>query len=62
MGSISRLDAVNQMLLTSGERIVADLEGNSGIDTGLAEFVLDQAAQDFQLRETGLCKTNMSAF
>ena len=50
MGSISRLDAVNQMLLTSGESIVADLEGNSGIDTGLAEFVLDQAAQDFQLR------------
>ena len=50
MGSISRLDAVNQMLLTSGESIVADLEGNSGIDTGLAEFVLDQAATDFQLR------------
>jgi len=50
MGSISRIDAVNQMLLSAGESLVADLEGNSGVDTGLAEFVLEQAAQDFQLR------------
>ena len=50
MGSISRLDAVNQMLLSAGESLVADLEGSSGIDTGLAEFVLDQTSQDYQLR------------
>tara|TARA_Y100001973_G_C5188860_1_gene329601 strand:+ start:779 stop:1435 length:657 start_codon:yes stop_codon:yes gene_type:complete len=50
MGSISRLDAVNQMLLSAGESLVSDLEGNSGIDTGLAEFILDQTSQDYQLR------------
>lgn len=38
------------MLLTAGESIVADLDDSSGIDTGLAEFVLDQASKDYQLR------------
>lgn len=38
------------MLLTAGESIVADLDDSSGIDTGLAEFVLDQSAKDYQLR------------
>ena len=50
MGSISRIDAVNQMLLCAGESLVADLEGDSGIDTELAEFILDQTTQDYQLR------------
>ena len=50
MGNISRLDAVNQMLLSAGESLVADLENNSGIDTGLAEFILDRSAQDNQIR------------
>lgn len=50
MGYITRLQAVNQMLLASGENLVADLEGNSGIDTGIAETILDQVSLDFQLR------------
>tara|TARA_R100000152_G_C6777825_1_gene207956 strand:+ start:411 stop:1058 length:648 start_codon:yes stop_codon:yes gene_type:complete len=50
MGSISRLDAVNQMLLAAGESLVSDLENNSGVDTGLAEFVLDRVSQDHQIR------------
>jgi len=50
MGSISRLDAVNQMLLAAGESLVADLENSSGVDTELAEFILNQAAQDYQIR------------
>jgi len=50
MGSISRLDAVNQMLLAAGESLVADLENESGVDTKLSEFILDQTAQDHQLR------------
>lgn len=50
MGYITRLQAVNQMLLASGENLVADLEGSSGVDTGIAETILDQASLDFQLR------------
>ena len=38
------------MLLAAGESLVADLENESGIDTQLAEFILDQTAQDHQLR------------
>ena len=50
MGDISRLDAVNQMLLLAGESLVSDLENQSGLDTELAEFVLDRFTNDFQLR------------
>lgn len=50
MGSISRLDAVNQMLLAAGESLVSDLENNSGVDTGLAEFILNRTSQDHQIR------------
>ncbi len=50
MGLITRLQVVNQMLLTSGENLVSDLENSSGIDTGIAETVLDQCSLDFQLR------------
>lgn len=50
MGFITKLQAVNQMLLASGESPVADLIGNSGIDTGVADTVLEQASLDFQLR------------
>lgn len=50
MGYITRLQAVNQMLLASGENLVADLEGNSGIDTGIAETILDQVSLDYQIR------------
>ena len=50
MGAITRLDAVNQMLLASGESLVADLDEASGVDTGVAEFMLDRATEDFQMR------------
>jgi hypothetical protein len=50
MGYITRLQAVNQMLLASGENLVADLENSSGVDTGIAETILDQISLDFQLR------------
>lgn len=50
MGLITKLQAVNQMLLASGENLVADLSGNSGIDTGIAETILDQVSLDYQLR------------
>ena len=50
MGAMTRLDGVNSMLLYAGETIVSDLEGNSGIDTSIAEFLLDQKTQDYQQR------------
>ena len=50
MGDLSRLDAVNHMLLMAGESLVSDLENNSGLDTETAEFVLDQFTRDFQMR------------
>lgn len=50
MGAMTRLDGVNSMLLYSGEQIVSDLEGQSGIDTSIAEFLLDQKTQDYQQR------------
>lgn len=50
MGQMSRLDAINQMLLAAGEAIVSDLENQSGVDTSIAEYLLDQYADDFQLR------------
>ena len=50
MGVISRLDAVNHMLLMAGESLVSDLENNSGLDTEVSEFILEQFVQDFQIR------------
>jgi hypothetical protein len=50
MGLITKLQAINQMLLASGENLVADLEGESGIDTGIADTLLEQASIDHQLR------------
>ena len=50
MGYISKLDAINNMMLAAGESLVADLEEASGIDTGIAEFVLEQTSLDYQIR------------
>lgn len=50
MGQMTRLEAVNQCLLAAGEAIVSDLENQSGVDTSIAEYLLDQYTQDFQLR------------
>ena len=50
MGDISKLDAVNHMLLMAGESLVSDLDENSGLDTETSLFVLDQFVRDFQIR------------
>lgn len=50
MGAMTRLDAVNQMLLAAGEAIVSDLNNQSGVDTSIAEYLLDQFTDDFQMR------------
>ena len=50
MGDMSRLDAVNYMLLMAGESLVSDLDDSSGLDTETAEFVLNQYTKDFQMR------------
>ena len=50
MGAMTRLQAVNQILLGAGEAIVADLDNQSGLDTTMAEFLLDEYTGDYQLR------------
>ena len=50
MGQMSRLDAVNQCLLAAGEAIVSDLENQSGVDTSIAEYLLDSYTADYQMR------------
>ena len=50
MGFISKLQAVNQMLLSAGENLVADLVNDSGVDTGIALTLLDQTSLDYQMR------------
>lgn len=50
MGAITRIDAVNQCLLAAGEAIVSDLENQSGVDTSIAEYLLNQYTDDFQFR------------
>lgn len=50
MGHMTRLDSVNQCLLAAGEAIVSDLENQSGVDTSIAEYLLDQYTEDYQLR------------
>lgn len=50
MGAMTKLDAVNQMLLFAGEMIVSDLANNSGVDTTIAEFILDSKTLDYQQR------------
>ena len=58
MGFITKLQAVNQMLLTSGENLVADLQDASGIDTGIAQNILEQCSVDFQMR--GMANNKMT--
>lgn len=50
MGFITKLQAVNQMLLAAGENLVADLVNDSGVDTGIAMTILDQTSLDYQMR------------
>ena len=48
MGAYSRLDAINEILLYAGESPVADLDGSSGVDTSIAEAILDKKTIDAQ--------------
>ena len=50
MGLMSKLDAVNEMLFNSGEQIVTSLTDDQNTDVNLAEFILDQATLEAQLR------------
>lgn len=50
MGAMTKLQAVNQMLLYSGESIVSDLTGASGVDTSIAQFILDTKTMDYSER------------
>lgn len=49
MGAISKLNAVNRMLIAAGESPVNDLEGNSGVDTNVCLEILEEASLDLQL-------------
>ena len=42
MGLYLYLDAINHMLLSSGEHLVSDLNDEAGVDTSVAQFVLNQ--------------------
>jgi len=50
MGAYTRLQAVNEMLLFSGETPVASLDSSSGVDTTIAEQILEQKTIDAQAR------------
>jgi len=50
MGAYTRLESVNTMLLGSGEHIVNSLDSESGVDTSIAEFILDQSTKQFLTR------------
>lgn len=50
MGYLTRLDAINEMLLAAGESLVSDLDESSGVDTSIAEWMLDNVATDYQFR------------
>ena len=50
MGAYTKLQAINEMLLYAGESTVADLDGSSGVDTSIAESILDQKTLDAQAR------------
>lgn len=50
MGFITKLQAINQMLLAAGENLVADLVNDSGVDTGIADALLEQTSLDYQMR------------
>lgn len=50
MGAYTKLSAINEMLLLSGETPVASLDGSAGVDTSIAEQILDQKTIDAQAR------------
>jgi len=50
MGMISKLDAINHMLLMAGESPVDNLDDLGGVDTGVCQTVLDRMLTDYQFR------------
>jgi hypothetical protein len=50
MGLYSYTDAINHMLLASGEHLVSDIETESGVDTSVAQFILNQAIKSATMR------------
>ena len=51
MGMISRLDAINHMLLMAGESMVDNLDVDTGgMDTEVCLQVFDRTLTDFQFR------------
>ena len=60
MGALLKQDAVNQVLLASGETMVNDLSTDTGVDTSVAEFILDQVTRDWQLR--GLAENELITY
>lgn len=50
MGLYSYLDAVNHMLLSSGEHLVSNLNTESGVDTDVAQFILNQTIKSAVMR------------
>lgn len=50
MGLYSYTDAVNHMLLSSGEHLVNDLDEDAGVDTSVAQFVLTQTLKAAVMR------------
>jgi len=50
MGMITKLDAINHMLLMAGESMVDNLDDLGGVDTGVCQGVLNRTLTDFQFR------------
>lgn len=50
MGLYSYLDAVNHMLLSSGEHLVSSLNNDAGVDTSVADFILKQTIKSYVMR------------
>ena len=60
MGALLKQDAVNQVLVASGETMVNSLLTDTGVDTSVAEFMLDQVTMDWQLR--GLAENEVISY
>ncbi len=50
MGLYSYTDAINHMLLSSGEHLISDLTNESGVDTSVAQFILNQTIKAMVMR------------
>jgi hypothetical protein len=50
MGLYSYTDAINHMLLSSGEHLISDLTADAGVDTSVAQFILNQTIKAMVMR------------